>query len=238
MLTKSTHTKLIILIDPDKYNPALIDIANKSRVSYIFFGGSSLKKNNFEKTLRAIKSKTTIPVIIFPGDEKQVSKYADGLLMLSLLSGRNAEYLIGKHVNAAASIKASKVPVIPTAYILIDGGKASTTQKITNTTPLHHKKEIINTAIAGELLGKRLIYLEAGSGAKKTLTPALIKEVKKQTSLPLIIGGGIDSVKKASAILKSKPDYMVVGNALERDPLFLNELNKLLSKTPSPKKHS
>ncbi|MES2133672.1 MAG: geranylgeranylglyceryl/heptaprenylglyceryl phosphate synthase [Bacteroidota bacterium] len=236
MLTKSTHTKLIILIDPDKYNPALIDIANKSQVSYIFFGGSSLKKNNFEKILKAIKSKTTIPVIIFPGDEKQISKYADGLLMLSLLSGRNAEYLIGKHVNAATKIKASKVPVIPTAYILIDGGKASTTQKITNTAPLHNKKEIINTAIAGELLGKRLIYLEAGSGAKKTLTPSLIKEVKKQTSLPLIIGGGIDSAKKAATIIKSKPDYIVVGNALERDPQFLNELSKLLSKKQSVKK--
>ena len=236
MLTKSTHTKLIILIDPDKYNPALIDIANKSHVSYIFFGGSSLKKNNFEKILKAIKAKTTIPVIIFPGDEKQISKYADGLLMLSLLSGRNAEYLIGKHVNAATKIKASHVPVIPTAYILIDGGKTSTTQKITNTAPLHNKKEIINTVIAGELLGKRLIYLEAGSGAKKTLTPALIKEVKKQTSLPLIIGGGIDSVKKAATILKSNPDYMVVGNALERDPQFLNELSKLLSKMQSVKK--
>ena len=157
MLTKTLHTQLIILIDPDKYNPALLDVANKSQVAYIFFGGSVLKKNTFEKTLRSIKSKTRIPVIIFPGDETQVSKYADGLLLLSLLSGRNADYLIGKHVNAAEKIKASRLPVFPTAYILVDGGKRSTTQKITRTTPLSNKKEIINTVIAGELLGKRLI---------------------------------------------------------------------------------
>ncbi len=226
MLTKTTHTQLIILIDPDKYNPALLDIANTCKVSYIFFGGSSLKKNNFEKTLKSIKSKTTIPVIIFPGDESQVSKYADGLLMLSLLSGRNAEYLIGKHVNAAAKIKASNLKVIPTAYILVDGGSKSTTQKITKTDPLSNKKEIIHTVIAGELLGKQLIYLEAGSGAKKTLTTALIKDVKKHTTLPLVIGGGINTIKKAKEILKANPDYIVVGNALEKHPGFLIELNE------------
>ncbi len=225
LLTKTTHTHLIILIDPDKYNPALLDIANTCGVAYIFFGGSSLKKNNFEKTLKSIKAKTTIPVIIFPGDESQVSKHADGFLMLSLLSGRNAEYLIGKHVNAAAKIKASNLRVIPTAYILVAGGTKSTTQKITKTTPLSSKKEIINTVIAGELLGKQLIYLEAGSGAKKTLTASLIKEVKQHTTLPLIIGGGIDTIKKAKEVLKANPDYIVVGNALEKDPQFLLELS-------------
>ena len=149
----------IILIDPDKYNPELIKMANKSKVFYIFVGGSVLKKNTFEKTIKSIKSITEIPVVIFPGDETQVSKQADGILMLSLLSGRNAEYLIGKHVKAASKIKASKLTVIPTGYILIDGANTSTTQKITKTKPLTSKKEIIETAIAGELLGKKLIYL-------------------------------------------------------------------------------
>ena len=189
-----------------------------------FFGGSSLQKNNFEKTLRSIKSKTTIPVIIFPGDESQVSKYADGLLMLSLLSGRNAEYLIGKHVNAASKIRAAQLPVVPTAYILIDGGNKSTTQKITKTTPLSNKKEIINTVIAGELLGKQLIYLEAGSGAKKTLTPALIQEVRKNTVLPIIVGGGIDTIQKVKRLIATKVDYIVIGNAFENNPTLLTEI--------------
>lgn len=227
MLTKTTHTKLIILIDPDKYNPDLIDLANVCKVSYIFVGGSSVKKNNFEKTIKSIKSNTQIPVIIFPGDETQISKYADGLLLLSLLSGRNPDYLIGKHVNAAHRIKASKLKTIPTGYILVNGGNASTTQKITKTKALLSSKEVVNTAIAGELLGKQLIYLEAGSGAKKIVTPALIIQVKKNISIPLIIGGGIDTVAKAKNILATNPDYIVVGNALEKTPQLILELNKL-----------
>lgn len=227
MLKKTKHTELIILIDPDKYNPDLIDLANTCRVSYIFVGGSSLKQNNFDKTIKSIKSKTTIPTIIFPGDETQVSKRADGLLMLSLLSGRNAEYLIGKHVVAAEKIKKSKLPVIPTGYILVNGGKTSTTQKVTKTQSLSSKKEIVQTAIAGELLGKQLIYLEAGSGAKKSINTAVISSVKKEISIPVIVGGGIDTVAKAKAIIKSNPDYIVVGNALEKNIHLLKELNPL-----------
>jgi phosphoglycerol geranylgeranyltransferase len=227
LLKKTTHTQLIILIDPDKFNPELIKIANVCKVKYIFVGGSLLQKNNFEKTIKSIKSLTQIPVIIFPGDETQISKLADGILILSLLSGRNAEYLVGKHVKAASKIKASKLTPIPTGYILVDGDKTSTTQKITKTKPLQSKKEIIETAIAGELLGKQLIYLEAGSGAKKTLHTSVIKEVKKHISIPLIIGGGINSITKAKNILVSKPDYMVIGNALETNPDLLIEINKL-----------
>jgi phosphoglycerol geranylgeranyltransferase len=227
LLKKTTHTQLIILIDPDKYNPGLIKLANNCKVAYIFVGGSKLKDNSFEKTIRSIKSITGIPVIIFPGDETQVSKHADSILILSLLSGRNAEYLIGKHVKAAAKIRASKLQTIPTGYILVDGAKASTTQKITKTKPLTSKKEIIETAMAGELLGKQLIYLEAGSGAKKTLQSSIIKDVKKSISIPLIVGGGIDSVIKAKNILLSNPDYMVIGNALEKSPDLLTDINKL-----------
>jgi phosphoglycerol geranylgeranyltransferase len=227
LLKKTTHTQLIILIDPDKYNPELIKMANQCQVNYIFVGGSSLQKNNFEKTIKSVKSLTKIPVIIFPGDETQISRLADGILILSLLSGRNAEYLVGKHVKAASKIKASKLTPIPTGYILVDGDKTSTTQKITKTKPLQSKKEIIETAIAGQLLGKQLIYLEAGSGAKKTLNTSIIKEVKKHISIPLIIGGGINSITKAKNILDAKPDYMVIGNALETNPDLLIKINKL-----------
>lgn len=227
MLSKTTHTQLIVLIDPDKYNPQLIEIANRCKVSYLFVGGSSLQKNNFAKTIKAIKSNTTIPVIIFPGDETQISKLADGLLILSLLSGRNPDYLIGKHVLAATKIKASGVTVIPTGYILINGGRKSTTQNVTKTKPLTSTNEIVNTAIAGELLGKQLIYLEAGSGAKNVILPNIIKKVKQQIRLPLIVGGGINTITKAKSVIASKPDYMVVGNVLESNPSFLLELNKL-----------
>ena len=227
MLKKQLHTKLIILVDPDKYNPELIKIVNKSKVAYIFVGGSLIKKNTFEKTIKSIKEITKIPVIIFPGDETQISKHADGILMLSLLSGRNAEYLIGKHVKAASKIKASNLNVIPTGYILIDGANISTTQKITKTKPLTNKKEIIETSIAGELLGKKIIYLEAGSGAKKTLRLTIIKNVKKNISIPVIVGGGIDSVLKVKNILTSNPDYLVIGNALEVRPDLLIEMSKL-----------
>ena len=229
MLKKTTHTQLIILIDPDKYNSSLVDLANTCHVSYIFVGGSSLKKNNFAKTIHSIKSKTTIPVIIFPGDETQFSKKADGLLILSLLSGRNSDYLIGKHVKVAQKIKTSGIITIPVGYILVGDKHKSATQKITKTKALSSSKDILNTAIAGELLGKKIIYLEAGSGAKKVVLPSLIKKVKQQLLVPLIVGGGIDSVEKAKQLISSNPDYIVIGNALEKNPEFLLELNSLFT---------
>lgn len=227
MLKKTKHTQLIILIDPDKFNPELISIANECNVSYIFVGGSILKKKSLEKTIKIIKSKTTIPVIIFPGDETQISKYANGILLLSLLSGRNPDYLIGKHVLAAQKIKSSKLNVVPTGYILVGGGRISTTQKITKTKSLLNRKEIINTAIAAELIGKHLLYLESGSGAKKTVSPTIIKEIKKKVTIPLIVGGGINTIKKAKLLINSGPDYIVVGNVLEENPNLLLDLSSL-----------
>lgn len=224
LLNKALQTKLIILIDPDKYNQELVKLANDCNVYCIFVGGSVLNKNILEKIVKSIKAITTIPVIIFPGDETQISKYADGILILSLLSGRNAEYLIGKHVKAAIKIRQSKLKAIPTGYILVDGGKKSTTQKVTKSKPLTDKKEIVNTAIAGELLGKQLIYLEAGSGATQTLTNSVIKAVKQNISIPLIVGGGIDSEEKVKKILLSKPDYIVIGNAFEKNPNLLTRI--------------
>lgn len=227
MLTKTTRTKLIVLIDPDKYNPEIVDIANNCNVHCFFIGGSKIKDGYFEQTIRSIKSKTKIPLIIFPGDETQISKHADGLLILSLISGRNPDYLIGKHVLAAKKIKSSKLKTIPIGYILVNGDKISTTQKITKTKPLSTKNEIIETAIAGELLGKQLIYLESGSGANSTIKNTIINAVKKQISIPIIIGGGINTLQKAKSILKSNPDYIVIGNALEIRPTLLKEINTL-----------
>jgi phosphoglycerol geranylgeranyltransferase len=228
LLHKTKYTKLIVLIDPDKYNPVLLEYINKCKVSYIFIGGSTLKKNNLDIVVKDIKQHTKIPVIIFPGDEKQISKNADGILILSLLSSLNPSYLITKVKQAALKIKQSSLKTIPTAYVLVDGGKESTTEKITKSKGLKSKKEILSTCVAAELMGKQLIYLEAGSGAKKTINPKIIMEVKEQTSLPIIIGGGINNTYKAKKILDSNPDYIVVGNALEQNPLFIFELSKLL----------
>ncbi|MBS1634329.1 MAG: geranylgeranylglyceryl/heptaprenylglyceryl phosphate synthase [Bacteroidetes bacterium] len=229
MLGKNKHTKLIILIDPDKFNPALLELAAKSKVSCFFIGGSHITSGNFEKTVRAIKKKSRKPLIIFPGDATQVSSHADGLLLLSLISGRNPDYLIGIHVEAARKLKRSGLAIFPTGYILVGGGSVSTTQKITNTLPLKatEKAQIIDTALAGELLGMKLIYLEAGSGAKEPVPVSLIRAVKKNLSVPLIVGGGIDSVAKARQVISSGADYLVVGNALETNPAFLNDLNSL-----------
>ncbi len=227
MLKKTQHTKLIILIDPDKYNPELIKQINNTKVQYIFVGGSKLKDNNLATTVKSIKRLTNKRVIIFPGDETQITKFADGILILSLLSGRNPDYLIGKQVLAAKKIKATHITVIPTGYILIDGGNTSTTQIVSNTLPLKQKKDIISTAIAGELIGKQIIYLESGSGAKKTLSNHIIQEVKQNISIPLIIGGGLNSIEKIKKCLMANPDYIVIGNALERNPNLLTEINTL-----------
>lgn len=217
------------MIDPDKFNPDLIKLANNCNVAYIFVGGSLLIKNTINKIIKSIKTITQIPVIIFPGDFSQLSKLADGILIPSLLSGRNTDYLIEKHVKAATKLKSSKLKTIPLGYILVGGGFKSTTEKVTKTKPLISKKEIINTAIAGELLGKKIIYLEAGSGAKHTVLNSIIKDVKKQISIPLIVGGGIDSVSKAKKIIKTNPDYLVIGNALEKMPQLILELSILFN---------
>ena len=219
---------LAVLIDPDKFNPELIYLANKSKVSCFLVGGSELKKGNVTNTILAIKKISKIPVILFPGNETQLSKSADGLLLISLLSGNNPDYLIGKHITAAPIIKKMNLEYLPTAYLLIDGGTKSTTQKVTKTQPLNpnNKAVIINTALAAEQLGFKALYLEAGSGAKKSIAPALVKSLKKQISIPIIVGGGIDSVKKVQQVINAGANIVVIGNALEKNVFLLTKISK------------
>ena len=219
---------LAVLVDPDKFSPELITLANKNRVSCFLVGGSKLKKHNLKSTVQKIKQLSSLPVIIFPGDEKQICKEADGLFVLSLLSGRNPEYLIEKHVNAANAIKKSKLSSLPVAYILLSGGKVSTTQKVSRTKPIDIKNNVLikNTCIAGELLGFKAIYLEAGSGAKNAIPMQVIKAVKKEIQIPLIVGGGIDSYRKANNAIMAGANLVVVGNALERNKDLITEIGK------------
>ena len=218
----------MVLVDPDKFNPALIDLANKSKVAFFLAGGSELKKNNLSSIVSQIKKRSKKPVIIFPGNEKQICKNADGLLLLSLISGRNPEFLIGKHVKAAATIKKNKIKTMPVGYILINGSKTSTTQKVTHTKAISSTdiKLILDTAIAGELLGLKAIYLEAGSGAKTQVNTRIIKAVKSAISIPLFVGGGIDSLAKAKQAANAGADFVVVGNALEKNLYLLSEIKK------------
>lgn len=226
-LISKTNCNLAVLVDPDKFDAELISLLNYSNTAFILVGGSKLKKGKTNATVKAIKKLSKLPVILFPGDESQLCKEADGVLVLSLLSGRNTEYLIEKHVRAAQQIKQQKLATFPVAYILIESGSKSQTQKVTKTTPLSNHQTIINTALAAEQLGFKAVYLEAGSGSAKQVNTKLVKKVADSISIPIFVGGGINSSKAALAIKKSHANVVVVGNALEKNRDFIHELSKV-----------
>ncbi len=226
-LFQHTTSKLAVLIDPDKFNPELILLANQCAVHCFLVGGSGKLKHSVTKTIARIKKLSSIPIILFPGDETQLSKQADGLLLLSLLSGRNPEYLIEKHIKAAPIIKKMKLPFLPTAYLLVGKAKSSTTQKITSTKPLIELKTIVNTALAAEQLGFKALYLEAGSGANKSIPTKWLEKIKKTITIPIIVGGGIDSASKAQRFINAGANLIVVGNALEKNPQLLIKISSI-----------
>ncbi|NUM32357.1 MAG: geranylgeranylglyceryl/heptaprenylglyceryl phosphate synthase [Bacteroidetes bacterium] len=218
-----------VLIDPDFDNivhlEKLISLCNKKKVDFIFTGGSLLSNGNIDKTIDFIKNMTDIPVVIFPGSPSQISSKGDALLLLSLVSGRNPDFLIGKHVEAAIELKNSKIEIIPTAYLLIDGGNKTTASYISFTNPLPADKPMLTaaTALAAQQLGMKLIYLDCGSGAKHSVSDETISAVKKYTELPLIVGGGIDSAEKIENAYNAGADMVVLGTVFEKNPEILNE---------------
>ena len=217
---KEGKKQLAILIDPDKFSSTeILDIAGEAGVDYFFTGGSLLTNGSLEHCIETIKERSSIPVVLFPGNAMQISKKADGILLLSLISGRNPEMLIGKHVVAAPMIKAAALEVIPTGYMLIESGKQTTVSYISNTTPIPADKDdvAICTAMAGEMLGLKMIYLEAGSGAINPVSESMIRGVKENLGVPLIVGGGINTREKAEAACRAGADIIVVGNAAEKD---------------------
>jgi len=223
---KKQRPTLSVLIDPDKFNPEVVILGNKNPYVDIFFvGGSFLEHSNIHRCIRQIKKYTQKPVILFPGDESQISPLADGILFLSLVSGRNPEYLIEKQVKSAPIIQNYQLPFLPTAYLLIDGNNISTTEKITGTKALkQNKKDIYSTCLAAAMIGMQAIYLEAGSGAKKIIQPQIVEFIKQKLELPIIVGGGINSVQHIEKYISTKTDCIVIGNALEKNPLFLNDI--------------
>ena len=227
---KKGNKLLAVLIDPDKFDISsvsdFIKKVNSSIATYIFVGGSIVEDNVTENLVLEIKKFTKLPIVLFPGDVAQISNKADALLFLSLISGRNSEYLIGKHVDAISKLRASKLEVIPTGYILIENGKETAVQKVTGTTPLKrdHIQLILDTAKAGDLLGMKLLYLEAGSGATHPITSEIISAVKQDIKIPLIVGGGIRTKTQLMEAFNSGADLVVIGTAFEKNESFLNEL--------------
>jgi putative glycerol-1-phosphate prenyltransferase len=221
-----------VLIDPDQNETTVLNIAQscqKNQVDFVFVGGSILTNGNLKKTLEIIKNVYSNPVYIFPGNEMMIDPLADGILLLSLISGRNPEFLIGKHVIAAPSLALSNLDVLSTAYLLIDGGKETSVSYMSNTKPIPSDKPNIAaaTALAGKLIGMSCVYLDAGSGALNPVNPTLAQAVKKASQLPLIIGGGIKSKSTANALYKAGADLLVIGNGTENNTNLIQELSEV-----------
>lgn len=222
-LLKSVSEKekqLTILIDPDKFVISETKSFLKKipkETTHLFVGGSTVANGETEATVKALKNDTNLPIFLFPGDHSHITPFADVLLFLTLLSGRNAEYLVGQQIKSISKLKNSTLEIISTGYILIDGGNNSSVSKVTNTEPLPQKniETIVHTALAGQFMGAKLIYLEAGSGAKYPVKPEIISEVKKAINIPLIVGGGIKTDAQKNAVYNSGADMVVMGTVYE-----------------------
>ncbi|MFN4082765.1 MAG: geranylgeranylglyceryl/heptaprenylglyceryl phosphate synthase [Bacteroidia bacterium] len=229
---KSGEKLLAVLIDPDSTDlqklENICNLCNTNQVDLILVGGSLITNGFWDKCIKTIKSLTKIPLVLFPGNILQVHPDADAILFLSMISGRNADLLIGKHVLAAPGLKESGIEIIPTGYMIIDGGNITSVMYMSNTTPIPHDKSSIAacTAMAGEMLGLRVIYMDAGSGAKNPISAEMIKEVRANVKAPIFIGGGIKTVSEALQAWQAGADVVVVGNAIESEPNFIKTLSE------------
>lgn len=216
---------LAVLIDPDKFNESKIsEFVQKlpKDATHIFVGGSTVEKDRTCAVVKALKNVSGLPLILFPGDHSQISSHADALLFLSLISGRNPEFLIEQQVRSVEKIRNTNLEIIPTGYILIDGGKETSVQKVSNTIPLTQNNipQIVNTALAGQYSGKELIYLEAGSGAKYPVSSEIIQAVRAALDIPIIVGGGIRSIQQLQLAYDAGADLVVIGTAIENDSFW------------------
>jgi phosphoglycerol geranylgeranyltransferase len=230
LISQNKEKQFAVLVDPEQCNEGIIKnlvfLAASSSVDYIMVGGSLLVNDHLDSCIKLIKSETDLPVILFPGSEMQINGKADAILLLSLISGRNPELLIGKHVSAAPYLRTSGLEILPTGYMLIESGNSTTALYMSNTTPIPREKDDIAvcTAMAGEMLGMKLIYMDAGSGAAKPIPASMISSVKEQISVPLIVGGGIRTPEIALESCKAGADVIVVGTAIEKDIQLIKEI--------------
>jgi putative glycerol-1-phosphate prenyltransferase len=219
--TLSNKQKLLaILIDPDVFDTGSVPTFLRKlplETTHIFVGGSTVPNGATEAVVKALKFSTSKPILLFPGDVSQITQEADGLLFLSLISGRNPAYLIGQQVLAVSKLRSANIEVLSTGYILLDGGHESAVARVTNTLPMSQKniQMIVDTAKAGELLGMKLIYLEAGSGASTPVSEEIIKAVRKEISIPLLVGGGIRTTAQRTQAYNAGADMVVMGTVFE-----------------------
>lgn len=216
---------LAVLIDPDKFkeeNTKAFLAKLPPETSFILVGGSTVEKDKTEATVISIKENCDLPVILFPGDHSQITGSADAILFLSLISGRNPEYLIEQQVRSVQQLKKTNLEIIPTGYILIDGGNVCAVERVSNTRPILQSEIelIINTALAGQYSGKKLIYLEAGSGAEKPVSEELISAVKAAINIPLVVGGGIRTTQQLGKSYAAGADIVVIGTAFEQGNFY------------------
>lgn len=226
---KKEHKKLLaILIDPDKIDMRevthLCAKINQSPATHIFVGGSIVQANIIDELILSLKEKTKLPILLFPGNPSQISKEADGILFLTLLSGRNPDYLIEHQVNAVPVLKNTNLEIISTGYILIESGTQTAVERVSQTTPIARDKEdyVLQTALAGAYIGNKLIYLEAGSGAKLAVPASIITKVSQNVDIPLIVGGGIRTPEAIQEAYDAGADLIVIGTAFENDSDFFH----------------
>ncbi len=218
---------LAVLLDPEKVNlkelSHLLEKINK-KADFIFVGGSTVSNGDTDRLVTKLKEFTRIPIVLFPGDYTQITDKADALLFLSLISGNNPEYLIQQQIKSVPKLINSNLEIIPTGYILIDGGTETAVQRVSNTRPIPQNETdlILHTAKAGAFAGKKLIYLEAGSGAKYPVSQKIINTVKRELNIPLIVGGGIRSKQQLENAYDAGADLVVIGTAFEKNNLWFD----------------
>ena len=227
---KAESRKLLaILLDPDKIDldniETLVQKINQSPATHIFVGGSIVTINIIDELILKIKENCYLPIVLFPGNPSQISDKADAILFLSLISGRNSDYLIEHQVNAVPVLNKTKLEIIPTGYILIESGAETAVERVSKTKPLsrNNLEYILQTAQAGEMLGNKLIYLEAGSGAKLSVSKEIIALVSQNIKIPLIVGGGIVDLKEITNAHNAGADLVVIGTAFENNINFFNQ---------------
>ena len=230
--SKAENKKLLaILIDPDKVVMETIsnlaEKINQSPATYVFVGGSSFNGNHLDELIIALKSETNLPILLFPGNPSQISDKADGILFLTLLSGRNSDYLIEHQVNAVPILNKTNLEVISTGYILIESGIETAVERVSKTKPLdrNNPEYVLQTAQAGEFLGNKLLYLEAGSGAKYSVPKEIITLVAQNVNIPIIVGGGIRSKIEIENAFSAGADLVVIGTAFENDINFFRKIS-------------
>jgi phosphoglycerol geranylgeranyltransferase len=225
--------QIAVLIDPEKTHDSetlsrLIQKAEFAGIDYFFIGGSTVSRTDFQRTIHFLKQNTSIPLVIFPGASHQISEEADALLYLSLVSGRNPDFLITHHIQSSLEVLEMEIEVLPTAYLLVDGGKQSSVAYVSQTSPIPRDQVgiALSTAVAAHLQGKKIVFLDAGSGALQSVPCEFVREIKKHINTPILVGGGIKSLAEIEKLTTAGTNVLVIGNKIEEEIDFLLDIRQ------------